>query len=724
MQKHTFTLLIIIVIGASSFAQKVKYKDLYPVIAGRQYNDDILLTKLKEYKRLSPEEGNQYYQMGKLYYRRIEKFDVLKQLNGALQVVDSGLYYFQKAKEVIDEKEVKRKEEYYVDFLTSPTGQKREEVTIQHVNDDIAYMVEKLKTHRDNIIKINEHFNATVDNYYAANDLFTEIYKEYSTYKEMCLLADDSFMNRMAKMNEHFDKAIENFDLYKNDIQKFPIKGYNQDYELHEILNYRLHGLTKANFLADKVNLWNYGEWYDQTIAFINNEIKPLREIIIEDEKDLNRRIEEISNSTVPLESDFRIESDVLLLIKKYDPASFLVDIFRYKESKINLINSQILELDSTDFISRARSMANSIIHARSSISALDKAREDVSEHLIARHKSFFNVYYGGDPESYIKQERQKVSPILRNSLDLLKNELVKELALDSGSAKVAINSNGDKRIYLTVNDGKIEATKGDYITLDVFDHKNKSYVSGYVENNDGRNAFVAYVVNDTLKWLNSPKISEPYSESTAIVSIGNGCAISVYSYDSLQQDSVTTSLIEFTNEGKELISNKLKLNAIPHEIAYSEDDNTFVSLFGPVNDREQGSLLSYDLVKIDQEGQILWEANIEFNGEVQSLIPYNNGYLLTANVKEAVGRNNELLKSENGLSNVFLAYFSSNGVLRSSYFADANLSNYASHIINDLDEEIIIMGFEGEISKWDGNEELMLIWLDEDLELIDTTLE
>lgn len=725
--KSKILLLLVLLPFNIIVAQKVKYKDLYPIIAGRQYNDDILLTKLKEYKRLSPEEGNQYYQMGKLYFRRISKFDVLKQLNGAVQVADSGLYYFKRAKEVINEKEVKRKDEYYQDFLKSPDGQTRDKVTIEIVYKDIDYMSSQLRNYKDNIKTIHEHFNLAVDNYYSANEIFTEIYGTYSTFKEMCLLADDEYMAKMLKMDIHFNDAIKNFELYKGDIKKFPIEGYNQDYKLNSIDNYRLHGLTKSNFLNDDIQLWDYGKWHDEILEYIKSEITPLRATIIEDEKALNDKYIQISNTDIPDESDYRIESDVLLLIKKYDPASFLVDIFKYKESKINLINSRILPEQNNDFEITASGYANSIIHGRASIRALNKANRDLSEHLIERHKHFFEQYYDNNLPGFIAAERGIVEPLLNSELSNLKRDFIERKEILGAKRRMAYDSKGNAQIPLFIQDSiDYVAKEGEFVTLDIHTKKAKSYQSGYKIEKGNRRSYICYLENDSVRWIGYPNINKALqSEATTIASIGNGSVAMIYAYENQDRSSGRNVLVEFTNLGKELIQNNIQSDRFPIDIVFTENDNLFTCVYEDFATTGSNELHSVFINKINQEGVIEWEGKIEIAGEVVSLSAFDDGYLLTCNVNSARNENGEIIKakSENG-RNIFVAQFSNKGELKSTYMSSYGQAHFASYLVNNMDQHINILGFEGVRGELPINEQkLLLIWLDEDLELIDNTL-
>ncbi|MDH5603267.1 MAG: hypothetical protein OEY51_04995, partial [Cyclobacteriaceae bacterium] len=400
--------LAFLFINQKSSAQRLKFKDIFETIAAGDYNPDIVLTQLKEYKQKEPEEGNQYYQLGRIYYERTVRFDILKQNNGALQVADSAIHYLTIAKKLIDEKEVKKKDEYYREFAKNPADPKSE-VTLKMVYTKIDLYINNMNKFKTNISKIYSDFNAAVDNYNMANILFTEVYSQFSTYKEMSLLAKEDFLKKMDLMKFHFDEGISYFEQYLADIKAYPIEGYKQEYTLADINNYRLHGITKANFLQNDITLWNYGKWHGDINQYLDGEVKPFRKAIIDNEKALNEKLTSMSKTTIPDEEEYRITSDILMLIRKYDPASFLVDIFEYKQARINMLNSEVLSLDPIDFDKRASRYATTLYYARSGLQSLLHAEQNIADISLKRHESFLNSYYKNGIPTFISEQRKLV---------------------------------------------------------------------------------------------------------------------------------------------------------------------------------------------------------------------------------------------------------------------------------------------------------------------------
>ena len=691
---NTKTILSILLLSfsmMSGMAQKMKYKELYPLIVQGNYQPDHILYKLKEYKVLEPEQGNQYYQMAKIYYQRLEKFDILKQNNGALQVIDSSLHYYAKARQFIDSKEVKRRKEFYLEFLQTPEGRGSEKPSIKIIYSHIDNQTAALTALKQQYKKIHSDFNLAVDNYYAASRIFTRVHNTYSTFKEMCLLADADFLQKISKMNDHFDQSIKYLQSYQDGIKTTKINDYQQQYTLTDIVNYRLHGLTKANFLQNEFELWDYGKWYDDITRFIEEEITPLRELIVSEEKMLNAKVNGITRSRTPLATEFRIESDVLLLIKKYDPASFLVDLFKYKEAKVNLINSQILPFDSTDFNRRVSQYSDIIEHAGNCIASLRKAKSNTSQHLVKKHKDFVAAYYNNNVEGYISQEKNSVQPELDEASEGLYELTVSNShAPTSKIAFLSINETDKLPLFKQLNSNYRPAEK-EYVTLDIEGTKKSQFVSGYQYVNETRKPFVAYIGADTLNWLVFPKLNTTNdAEATTITPVRIGCAVLIHSYDEGQRSNGTNVLLELTTEGKQLTPHAIANPYYPADFSYSSIERLYVAAFHQPNEyRDSSDVVA--IYKIGQEGGVQWETRLDMKGEILSIQPFDDEYLLTCNANRVQLDEQSPLYSEG--TGVFSLLISQEGTPEEYFFRPAS-HGLATYVINNQDRKINILSF------------------------------
>lgn len=145
--KYIF-LTMLISVSTAGLAQKVKYKDIYPYLKAKNYK--LGIPKLKSYLAdiENQSEGNPNYQMGIWLH---EKFTNLDEANAAMltQVGDSAIAYLSRAKNLIDDKEVKKQKDYYQEFVRRDLRSGKFTIKVSDIHLDIENRIEAIRQRKD-----------------------------------------------------------------------------------------------------------------------------------------------------------------------------------------------------------------------------------------------------------------------------------------------------------------------------------------------------------------------------------------------------------------------------------------------------------------------------------------------------------------------------------------------------------------------------------------------
>ena len=125
-------------------AQKMKYKDLYPSLAAKEYSSSI--PQLKKYLEIEENrsEANPNLQMGLWLHNRFMKMQDTGS-NRFTEVGDSALFFLEKAITLIDKKEVKKNDKYYQEFLRRDLRSGKFLIKVSDVHLDIENKVQEIK---------------------------------------------------------------------------------------------------------------------------------------------------------------------------------------------------------------------------------------------------------------------------------------------------------------------------------------------------------------------------------------------------------------------------------------------------------------------------------------------------------------------------------------------------------------------------------------------------
>ena len=338
-----FKFLLIFLVAVPSFAQKVKYKDIYGLLRAKQY--DAAEPVLKQYLVNNDDTPSAFLYMGLILEEKSARIDILKQTDAAVSMMDSSILYLNLAYSTITEKEVKRHDEYYEiynrrDLRTGEFG-----VKLSDIQFDLEKKRDALKARIDQVKMVKHYFILADTLYKKSTTLYTSIQSKYPTQKALYLRADDALTKDLTKLSIRFDSCTKAFDHYKTSMSNLGKTGYNQTYTLVDINDFALEGKSGANFFMDELKLWNYKKFATASQLVIKDEILPMREQLIAYDIEINNLRTKLNKDSVSVKSELTKIIDELLAdkMKKFDSDPLPLNLFALKIADLEY-RSTVLE--------------------------------------------------------------------------------------------------------------------------------------------------------------------------------------------------------------------------------------------------------------------------------------------------------------------------------------------------------------------------------------------
>jgi hypothetical protein len=334
MPKSRFTpifLLFLIAVVIPAAAQKVKYKDIYPLLSTKQYEQAEPF--LKAYLKENLDNSNAFMYMGTIYQEKIANDDVLIQSDKAIQHMDSAILYYDKALKLLTEKELKKNKEYYESYNKRDPSTGEFGIKLDYVQFDLEKRITALKEQIDKIKMVKYYFTNSESLYKRSQDLFLVIQEGYPGYRELYLRADESTVKNLSGLSHRFDSCTKAFENYKISLSNYGKTKYNQKWSLRDIENFKTDGKEDTDFYKDDVKVWDYKTFADQALAIIEKDVKPVQDNLVEVDMEINKLRQKLETDSISVKSELAKLSHgtVRDQLKKFDASPFPLDVFALK---------------------------------------------------------------------------------------------------------------------------------------------------------------------------------------------------------------------------------------------------------------------------------------------------------------------------------------------------------------------------------------------------------
>jgi hypothetical protein len=336
--------VVLFLIVSTVHGQKIKYKDIWGLLSTKQYEqaEPFLKRYLLEEKNDNP---NALLYMGIIFHEKSMKSDVLKQTEHTISAIDSAVLYYDLAYKNITEKELKRNDEYYQaynrrDLRTGEFG-----VKLSDIQFDLEKKMQGLRERIDRVKMVKYYFVLADSLYKKSNALFKTIQQAYPSEKAMYLRADEPTVASLNALAVRFDSCTKAFDLYKSSTATLGHTGYSQQVKLKEIADFKVDGVSVADFYQDDLELWDYKKFATRGKQIIEAEILPMREHLVTYDIEINKLRTKLNTDSISVKSDLTSLIDRLLMeqMRKFDPEPLPIEVFTLKIADLEY-RSTVLE--------------------------------------------------------------------------------------------------------------------------------------------------------------------------------------------------------------------------------------------------------------------------------------------------------------------------------------------------------------------------------------------
>ncbi|MDH5397176.1 MAG: hypothetical protein OEX02_03470 [Cyclobacteriaceae bacterium] len=428
----------------SASSQKIKYKDLFYLLDAEKYEEGEPFLRQFLADEKNNDHPNAHYQMALVFSDKIAKSDIFKNGEDIVSYTDSCFYFYALARQFIDEKEVKRNDEYYHKFLKRDVRTGKVSIKVFDVHFAIDEDIKRLEKRRQDIEIVNTLLKKAISIYAVMENQFRDLRAGYDNYNQLLLRSDLMLMAKIDKIATQYDSFHVTFEKIHQKLLEIPRSGYGQKLDPIELSDFEKDGLTEVDFLALDVAAWDYGQWAKSTKNTITQQILPIKYRLAKADESLDQLL------TQALTDSNSISGEIGSFINEFDPGEILT--YDSNPLPLKLIELRLAELNYYNTFFSNNSFRDSVDYTfrislnQKEAGILEKVHDlatniaslNIDEHL-RNFKDFVDQRYSGylGLDQYIKSKLEFSSSLieelnklndqyhLRNAYTLYQNDTI-----------------------------------------------------------------------------------------------------------------------------------------------------------------------------------------------------------------------------------------------------------------------------------------------------------
>lgn len=335
MKIKSTAIVLFLLLTHIGIAQKIKYKDLFPVLNAKNYEEGgpKLVQYLSDPK--NQEDANPNYQMALMLEDRLMKYNVVSDTAKIYATGDSAISYFNIAKTLIDEKELKRNDEYYQSFFRRDLRTGDFGIKVSDVHLDIENQIAAVTARVSDVKSMHEKLNTVARNQRLATKAYQTLVSAYSSYYPMLLSASAEDQTTLMEIERTGKLSKDDAANIKDLAKKLGSDKYQEEVEIKEIANFGVDGMEITSVKEGSISLWDFESWARNAQSELRGGIGLFKTMINNYSQEIREKKTKVKNS-----QDVEIgvfSPELQKQFDQYDPESVVEKLLRVEmhEAKV-----------------------------------------------------------------------------------------------------------------------------------------------------------------------------------------------------------------------------------------------------------------------------------------------------------------------------------------------------------------------------------------------------
>lgn len=276
--KSLLIYILLVVVSYSAYGQKIKYKDVFPLIESKDYENAIPQINAFLSNSKNADHANANLQKGLHFERKTDEFHVISDSIALLTSADSAIHYLRIAKELIDDKELKKNDEYYQAYYRRDLRTGDFDIKLSDVHLDLDNKLKSLENLNKYARIIHQNLKVGDRNYTASNEQYRHLTTLYADENEFALMSSELEQNALEGMVTRNDSITIAMGIIRDAVSKLGKKGYSPEISFEEIKEFGVDGKSATDFYVNDIKVWDYSLWAQNLQSKLRMDVNKMRD--------------------------------------------------------------------------------------------------------------------------------------------------------------------------------------------------------------------------------------------------------------------------------------------------------------------------------------------------------------------------------------------------------------------------------------------------------------
>jgi hypothetical protein len=409
--------LILINFSFNTYAQRIKYKNLFPILQTKDYKtaEPQLLKFLED----NDDEANAYFYLGEIISSKLDTIEIFPSTQRYDSMANMAITAYKKAINLVDDREVRKNDEYYAAYNRRDLRTGKFEIKKSDIHLDYENKIKSISNRQGLVKELHELKKQTEIQYNNLIESAKNFYEPYPNETAYILRASSVEIESSKELTDHYDSFIALYQNFIDKMESFQHPHYNPELKIIEISSWE--GLKPINSeLVDfSINIQNYNGYLKSLNEKIEKEVRELKTLLFKTNTQFN---EAINQNKMALDStqiqDLNIPEPLEKSLATFDKSNSILQLLKYKKLKgqsVLLSNQNIYPVlgDSSNIYQRANLVEEYEQILAQQYELINKIEKNLGENTIKNYKVFLEEFTPSI-EAYLKTEKT----VLKQKLD------------------------------------------------------------------------------------------------------------------------------------------------------------------------------------------------------------------------------------------------------------------------------------------------------------------